>query len=64
MTKKRFKSYWSETGTYEAIVPLIKMDFDGLKKAIVELLSGSSVGFLCGRFGYGLHSREQTHKRI
>ena len=43
MTKKRFKSYWSETGTYEAIVPLIKMDFDGLKKAIIEMLSGSSV---------------------
>lgn len=43
MTKKRFKSYWSETGTYEAIVPLIKMDFDGLKKAIVEMLSGSWV---------------------
>ena len=43
MTKKRFKSYWSETGTYEAIVPLIKMDFDGLKKEIIEMLSGSSV---------------------
>lgn len=43
MSKKRFKSYWSETGTYEAIVPLIKMDFDGLKKAIIEMLSGSSV---------------------
>ena len=26
-----FQSYWSETGTYETIVPLINMDFDGLK---------------------------------
>ena len=43
MTKGRFKSYWSETGTYDAIVPLINMDFDGLKAAIVEMLSGSSV---------------------
>ena len=43
LTKKKFKSYWSETGTYEAIVPLIKMDFDGLKTAIIEMLSGSSV---------------------
>ena len=43
MTKKKFKSYWSETGTYEAIVPLIKMDFDGLKTDIIEMLSGSSV---------------------
>lgn len=43
MTKGRFKSYWSETGTYDAIVPLINMDFDGLKTAIVEMLSGNSV---------------------
>lgn len=43
LTKKKFKSYWSETGTYEAIVPLIKMNFDGLKTAIIEMLSGSSV---------------------
>ena len=43
MTKKRFKSYWSETGTYEAIVPLINMNFDGLKTAIIEMLSGASV---------------------
>ena len=43
MTKKKFKSYWSETGTYEAIVPLIKMEFDGVKTAIIEMLSGSSV---------------------
>ena len=42
MTKGKFKSYWSETGTYEAIVPLINMDFDGLKTAIIEMLSGAS----------------------
>ena len=39
----QFQSYWSLTGTYEAIVPLINMDFDGLKTAIIEMLSGSSV---------------------
>ncbi|MGN0483521.1 MAG: AAA family ATPase [Lachnospiraceae bacterium] len=38
-----FQSYWSQTGSYEAIVPLINMDFDGLKTAIIEMLSGSSV---------------------
>ena len=43
MTKGKFKSYWSETGTYDAIVPLINMDFDGLKTAILEMLSGTSV---------------------
>lgn len=39
----QFQSYWSLTGTYEAIVPLVNMDFDGLKTAIIEMLSGSSV---------------------
>ena len=43
MLKGKFRSYWSETGSYEAIVPLINMDFDGLKTAIIEMLSGSSV---------------------
>ena len=35
---KQFQSYWSETGTYEAIVPLINRDFDGLKDAGVRML--------------------------
>lgn len=43
MTKGKFKSYWSETGTYEAIVPLINMNFDGLRTAIIEMLSETSV---------------------
>lgn len=43
MTKGKFKSYWSETGTFESIVPLINMDFDGLKNAMIEMLSGSAV---------------------
>ena len=43
MNKRKIKSYWSETGTYEAIVPLINMNFDGLKTAIIEMLSGASV---------------------
>ena len=38
-----FQSYWSGTASYEAIVPLINMDFDGLKGAIIEMLSGDSV---------------------
>ena len=42
MLRGKYKSYWSDTGTYEAIVPLINMDFDGLKTAIIEMLSGNS----------------------
>ena len=40
MTKGRFRSYWSETGSYEVVVPLICMNYDGLKNAIIEMLSG------------------------
>ena len=38
-----FQSYWSETSTYDSMVPFINMDFDGLKTAIIEMLSGNSV---------------------
>lgn len=43
MLQGEFQSYWSQTGTYEMIVPLINMDFDGLRTAIIEMLSGASV---------------------
>ena len=43
MTRNIFKSYWSETGTYTAILPLINMNFDGLRNAIIEMLSGAFV---------------------
>ena len=43
LLKGKFRSYWSETGSYEAIVPLINMNFDGLKTAMIEMLSGTSV---------------------
>lgn len=41
--KGTFRSYWSQTGSYEAVVPLINMDFDGLKTAMIEMLSGTEV---------------------
>ena len=43
MTRGTYQSYWSQTGTYSAIVPLINMDFDGLKTDIISMLSGSFV---------------------
>lgn len=43
MMQGDFQSYWSQTGTYESIIPLISMDFDGLRTAIIEMLSGASV---------------------
>ena len=38
-----FQSYWSGTASYEAIVPLINLNFDGLKGSIIEMLSGNRV---------------------
>lgn len=38
-----FQSYWSQTGTYEAILPLINLNFDGLRAAVISMLSGDAV---------------------
>jgi len=43
MLRGSFKSYWTQTGTYESILPLINMDFDGLRSAIIDMLAGESV---------------------
>ena len=43
MLRGEFKSYWSETASYDTIVPLINMNYDGLKTAIIEMLSGAEV---------------------
>ena len=43
MMRGNFQSYWTQTGTYESIVPLINMDFDGLRSAIIDMLAGASV---------------------
>ncbi len=43
LMRGNFKSYWSMTGTYESVLPLISMDFDGLKTDIIKMLSGDSV---------------------
>ena len=43
MLRGNFDYYWSRTGTYESIVPLINMNFDGLKTAVMMMLSGDVV---------------------
>ena len=43
MTKGKYKSYWSETGSYKVLVPLINMDFVGIKTSLIEMLSGTPV---------------------
>ncbi len=43
MLRGTFQSYWSQTSTFESVRPFIDMDFDGLKTAVMTMLSGSSV---------------------
>lgn len=43
MMRGEYQSYWSNTGTYTSILPLINMDFDGLRTAIIQVLSGAAV---------------------
>ena len=50
MIDGNFQSYWSGTASYDTIVPLINMDFDGLKSAIIEMLSGAAVEVDAGSF--------------
>ena len=50
MVDGNFQSYWSGTASYDSIVPLINMDFDGLKIAIIEMVSGASVEVDVGSF--------------
>lgn len=41
--RKRFESYWTQTETYEALKLYIDMNYDGLKDAIVRMLTGERV---------------------
>ncbi len=37
----QFQNYWNKTETYEALAEHIRMDFDGLKETVAELMEGA-----------------------
>ena len=43
MEDQELQSYWTQTSSYESINALIKMNFDGLKETIIDMLSGNQV---------------------
>lgn len=43
-------SYWASTGAYDAIVPYIKMNYEGLKDDVVALISGDRVKVNTAKF--------------
>lgn len=43
MEKKRFGSYWTQTGSYEALKLYILMNFDGMKDDVIKMMGGGKV---------------------
>lgn len=50
MLRHKFGTYWNQTETYEALKIYIQMDMDGLKEAVVRMLSGESIPVNTGTF--------------
>ena len=49
------QSYWTQTSSYESINCLIKMNFDGLKESIIEMLSGNRIEVDTDLFSNDVH---------
>lgn len=45
-----FDNYWNQTETYEALKAYIRMNFDGLKDAVVRMLAGDRIRINSGTF--------------
>ena len=50
MLRHKFGTYWNQTETYEALKIYIQMNMDGLKEAVVRMLSGESIPVNTGTF--------------
>ena len=50
MTEEEFRSYWTSTETYEALQIYIDMDIDGLREAIISMLSNVNIKIDTGSF--------------
>ena len=44
------RNYWNKTETYEALAEYIRMDFDGLKETVAELMDGMHVHVNLGTY--------------
>ena len=43
MERKRFGSYWTQTGSYEALKLYILMNFNGMKDDVIKMIGGGKV---------------------
>jgi len=43
MMNHEYANYWTITGSYEAVSDYIKLDFDGVKSAIIDMMTGNEI---------------------
>lgn len=60
MRKKKYADYWNRTETYEILKVYIDMNFDGLKDAIIVLLSGGREKIDIGSFQNDMSSMKSA----
>ena len=51
-----FDNYWNQTETYEALKIYIRMNYDGLKDAVIKMLAGENVQINIGTFSNDMTS--------
>ena len=55
MMTHKFGNYWTISGSYKAVSDYIKLDFDGVKTAVVEMLSGREAAVNVAKFDNSLN---------
>ena len=50
VVNQKFSNYWTQTETYESLRIYIDMNFDGLKKTIIDMLGGKKCKIDAGTF--------------
>lgn len=50
ISRRRMGSYWSATGSFEALRDYILMDFEGIRQDVIKMISGESVEVDVGSF--------------
>ena len=43
MMRREYANYWNATGSYEVVSDYIRLDFDGTKSAIIDMLTGTEI---------------------
>ena len=50
MMRREYANYWNVTGSYEVVSDYIKLDFDGTKSAIADMLAGTEIKINVNKF--------------